>query len=132
MNAVHRTLASCVIAALAGSCIPEVASRDARVAGALIREAGEAGAREDPEAERYLALAERGLARARTLIEVGDAQGARAYARRARADAEIAHLLAIEGTLRRAALRSEADAMDLERQIEARSAEAARGAARRR
>lgn len=131
MAAVHQTFACAVLSVLAvltPACVPEVASRDARAASSLIRTAEEAGGREDPEALRYLAQAERTLARARVLIEVGDGAGARMLARRARADAEVAELLAIEITLRRSAERSEADAMDLERQIEdrARAAEASR------
>src|SRR4051812_5830726 len=58
--------------------------------------AGEAGAREDPQASYYLDLAEREIHRARVQARLGDAEGARGWAARAGCDAELARMLAIE------------------------------------
>src|SRR5262245_57013165 len=113
-----RRLAACAAAAALASCLPSPAVPDATRAGAFIREAGEAGGREDPGAAYYLALADRELARALVLIRVHDAEGARSWARRAAADADVARMLAIEAATRRAAERTEADADALARELD--------------
>lgn len=115
---VMRSQRICAVMLLVGACAPSAATPDIRVADALIRESIEAGGREDPNAAYYLALAERELARARILAGAHDAEGAKSFARRARADAEIARLCAIEAAARDAARRTEADAMEIERRLE--------------
>jgi hypothetical protein len=105
-------------AALVASCAPPPPLLDARAAEARIREAAAAGGREDPAASHYLALAERELSRAEILWRVRDAEGARSWARRAAADADVARLLALEVALRDAARRTEADAEALYRKLE--------------
>jgi hypothetical protein len=107
-------------AAMAASCAPPPSIPETRPAEARIREAAEAGGREDPVAAEYLALAERELARAQLLSRVRDAEGARSWARRAAADADVARLLALEVALRDAARRTEADAEALYRKLEGR------------
>jgi hypothetical protein len=107
------------VATLVSGCVPAMVVPDLGRAEALIQECVAAGGREDPSASYYLALAERELARARALFGVHDAEGARGWARRARADAEVARLCAIEVAVRESARRTEADAAAIERRIEA-------------
>ena len=107
------------VATLVSGCVPAIAAPDIGTADALIRECVAAGGREDPSASYYLALAERELARARVLFDARDAEGARGWARRARADADVARLCAIEIAVRASAQRTEADAAAIERRIEA-------------
>jgi hypothetical protein len=95
----------------------EAAEVDGAVRG--VRAADEAGAREDPQAGYYLGLAERELGRAVGQLRVRDAGGARGWARRAWADAEVARMLAIEAETRGAAQRTEADADAISRAIDA-------------
>lgn len=114
-----RSQRICAVLMSAGACVPSASTPDVAIADALIRESVEAGGREDPSAAYYLELAERELARARLLVRAHDAEGARSFARLARADAEVARLCAIEAAALDAARRTEADAMELERRIEA-------------
>jgi hypothetical protein len=122
MVAMHTVRAFCAgaIAVLAAACVPASELPDTRPTEALLREAAEAGGREDPGAAYYLSLADRELSRARMLVEVRDAEGAWSWARRAAADADVARLLAYEASVRAAALRTEADADAIERRIEER------------
>jgi hypothetical protein len=94
-------------------------------AAAAVRAAGEAGARDAPRAASSLELAEHELRRARTQLGVGDVAGARSFADRACADAELARMLAIEAATRDAAQRSEDFAQDLSRALDAKSAKRA-------
>jgi len=116
------TLASAAPAACGG-----VERAPAEVAGAVreVSAAGEAGAREDPRASYFLELARRELYRARVQARVGDAEGARGWAARAGADAEVARMMAIETATRGAAQRTEDQAEELSRAIDG-----SRGAAR--
>jgi hypothetical protein len=84
----------------------------AEVAGATrtLSAAEEAGAPEDPRAGYFLDLARRELYRARVQARLGDGEGARAWADRATADADVARMMAIEAATREAARRTEADA----------------------
>jgi len=70
---------------------------------------------------RDLALAERELGRARILAEAGDVAGARGWARRAAADADVARMLAIGASVRAAARRSEDDAEAIDRDLSGRA-----------
>ncbi len=83
-----------------------------------VRDAAEAGAREQSEAGYFLALASSELARAQVQLRVGDGEGARSLAARARADAGLARMLAIEAAARGAALHSEDDAEALFRALD--------------
>jgi hypothetical protein len=129
-RACHLRALSLVLAASSSGCaiaprlVPEADSAAAAVDGAV-----EVGGREDPGAVYYLALAERELGRTRVLLRVGDLQGARSWARRALADAEVARLLAVEVSVRAAARRTEADVEALSRELD--GAPAARGSASR-
>ncbi|MFT3768688.1 MAG: hypothetical protein QM820_24845 [Minicystis sp.] len=105
--------------ALAASCAPVPAMPDTDAVATIVREAGEAGGSADPTASYYLALAQRALTRAEVLARVGDAVGAESWARRARADAEVARLLAIEAAVRQAAQRTEDHAAALYQKLEA-------------
>lgn len=98
-------------------------------AAAAVHAAAEVGAREDPGAVYYLALAERELARSRLLLRVGDAQGAQSWALRAVADADVARLLAVEVAVRAVAQRTEADAQALSLELDGSPAAAAAAAA---
>ncbi|APR80636.1 Hypothetical protein A7982_05983 [Minicystis rosea] len=113
-------LAAGAAIALSVSCAPVTAMPDTDSIAVIVREAGESGGREDPAAAYYLALAERELARAEVQARVRDREGARSWARRARADAEMARLLAVEAAVRGAAQRAEDHAEALYREIEAR------------
>ncbi len=83
-----------------------------------VRAANEAGAHEDPRAAGSLDLAEGELSRARVELGAGDVAGARAWAERARADAGLSRMLAIEAATRGAAQRSEDDALALSRALD--------------
>jgi hypothetical protein len=114
-----RTLApfaACLSATLSAACAPPLLPTDATAAA--LDDAAAAGGREDPVAAHYLDLAERELARARTLLRVRDAEGARSWARRAAADADVARLLAVEIAVREAAKRAEADAQVIFEKLE--------------
>jgi hypothetical protein len=113
-----KRLGACAAASLAASCLPAPTVPEATRAEALIQEACQAGGREDPGAAYYLALAERELARARLLVRVRDAAGARGWARRAAADGDVARMLALEVAVRGAAARTEADASALSRALD--------------
>jgi hypothetical protein len=104
-----------------GACGPAAGLERDEVARATlsVHAADEAGAREAPEAGYYLGIAERELDRALGQLRVHDAQGARGWARRAWADAEVARLLSIEAATRGAAQHTEDDA---ERILRARDA----------
>lgn len=114
------SIAACLPLALAlGACaLPPPLVPEADRAASAIGEAGAAGGREDPGAAHYLALAERELARTRLLLRVGDAQGARSWARRALADADVARMLSLEATVRAAAQRTEQDAQALSLELD--------------
>jgi hypothetical protein len=108
------------LASLSMGCVvaparaPELGRADAAVRGAE-----EIAAPEDPGAVYYLELASRELARGQRLARLHDVEGARGWARRAEADADVARMLAIEAAARSAAQRTEDDAMTLEHAIEA-------------
>jgi hypothetical protein len=114
-----RTLGPVLLATLAGACTAAPVMPDTDAVAAIVREAGEAGGREDPAALYYLDLADRELLRARVLVEARDPEGARRWARRAEADADVARLLAVEAAARAAALRTEEHAAALFRTLEA-------------
>jgi len=80
--------------------------------------ADEAGAREVPEAGGYLELAERELARAQGQLLSHDAEGARGWARRAWADAEVARILAVEVATRAAAKYTQEEAEAVSRALD--------------
>jgi hypothetical protein len=115
----HLRATSLLLAVSLGGCalgprlVPEADRAAAAVDGAV-----DVGSREDPGAAYYLSLAERELGRTRLLLRVGDAQGARSWARRALADADVARLLAIEVAVRTAAQRTEAEAEALSRELD--------------
>src|SRR5215468_830114 len=104
MRAGVVTVAAVAAAACGGV---EYRSGDVVQAARGVGAAAEAGAREDPRAAYYLELAERELLRADLQGRVGDEEGARGWANRAAADAEVARLLAIEAATRGAAQRTE-------------------------
>jgi hypothetical protein len=108
------------VAAL-GACARTAGIEGAEVARATqgVRAAYEAGASEAPRPGVYLGLAERELARALGQLRVHDAGGARGWARRAWADAEIARLLAIEAATRGAAQHTEDEAEAISRSLDA-------------
>jgi hypothetical protein len=112
----RRLFAVCTLTFVGAGCAPLDAG-PARAAEASIRETTEAGGREDPAAAAYLALAERELARARMLAGAGDGAGARGWARRAAADADVARMLAIGASVRASARRSEDDAEAIFREL---------------
>jgi Domain of unknown function (DUF4398) len=111
------------IAALASlsmmGCVETARAPELGRAEAALYSAQEIAAPEDPEAAYYLDLASRELARGRALERIRDVEGARGWAQRAQADADVARMLAVEATARSAAQRTEDDAMALERAIEA-------------
>lgn len=115
----RRLLVVFTLAAAGAGCALDLPS--AEYAEALIRETDDMGGREDPAAARYLALAERELGRARILAEAGDVAGARGWARRAAADADVARMLAIGASVRAAARRSEDDAEAIDRDLSGRA-----------
>jgi hypothetical protein len=84
-----------------------------------VRAAYEAGAYEAPGPGFYLELAESELDRAVGQLRVRDAAGARGWARRAWADAEVARLLAIEAATRGAAQHTEDEAEAISRALDA-------------
>src|SRR5579871_6747946 len=101
-----RTLALVLAStALCIACAPVPPALSTGAAEALLRDAREAGGREDPSAAYYLELAERELARARALA-AHDPEGAASWARRADADADVARMLALEVAVRRSAQRT--------------------------
>jgi hypothetical protein len=108
------TAATASAAACGGA---EPRSVDVVQAARRVSAAGEAGAREDPRAAWYLDLAERELRRAEIQAGVSDEEGARGWAARAGADAEVARLLAIEAATRGAAQRTEEQAETLSRAL---------------
>lgn len=116
----RRLLAAFTLAAVGPGCVPLDAG-PARAAEALIRETTEAGGREDPAAAWYLARAEQELARAKMLAGAGDAAGARGWARRAAADADVARMLAIGAATRASARRTEDDAEAIFRDLSGRT-----------
>lgn len=104
-----------------GACAPVVATGAAEVERAArgVQAADEAGAREVPEAGGYLGLAEHELARAEIELRVRDAAGAKGWARRAWADAEVARILAVERATRAAAQHTEEEAEAISRALDA-------------
>lgn len=113
-----RTLGLIVLAAPAAACAAVPVMPDTDAVAAIVREAGEAGGREDPAALYYLEQADRALGRARALVAARDPEGARSWARRAEADADVARMLAVEAAARAAALRTEEHAAALFRALE--------------
>jgi hypothetical protein len=118
------------IAAALGACAgaPPRAAEVARAHGveaelrraeAELRQAEGGGAREAPGAVLYLSYAERELAEAQAHARVRDAEGARGWAMRARADAALAAMIAAEAAAYGAAQRSDEQASELEAIIEA-------------
>ena len=107
------------LAALSGGCVQSARAPELGRAEAAVASAEEMVAPEDPGAAYYLDLASRELARGRALQGLHDVEGARGWARRAQADADVARMLAVEAVTRGAAQRTEDDAMALERAIEA-------------
>jgi hypothetical protein len=107
------------LAALSVGCVEIARAPELGRAEADLESAKELALPEDPAAEYYLGLASRELARGRALERVHDLEGARGWARRAQADADVARMLAVEAAARGAAQRTEDDAMTLERAIEA-------------
>ena len=111
--------ASCLLLALVlGACCGSAEVAAVSRAAREVRAATDAGAREQSQAAYFLALASSELARADVQLRVGDAEGARSFAARARADAALARMLAIEAAARGAALRSEDDAEALSRALD--------------
>jgi hypothetical protein len=106
-------------AALSAGCVQRARAPELGSAQAALSGAQEIVAPEDPGAAYYLTLASRELARGRALQGIHDVEGARGWARRAQADADVARMLAVEAATRGAAQRTEDDAMALERAIEA-------------
>jgi hypothetical protein len=100
-------LALTLASATAGGCggVPQGAA-DVDQAARELHAAEEAGAREDAQASYYLDLGERELRHARGQLGVGDVEGARSWAARAGADAQLAAMMAIEEATRGAAQRS--------------------------
>lgn len=116
---VARGILITVVAGALGACggAAQGTVEVARAAGAM-GAAREAGASQVPQAAGALDLAERELRRARAQLEVGDVEGARTWAARARADAGLSRMLAIEAATRGAAQRSEASALSLSQALE--------------
>ena len=104
-----------------GACAPVVRAGAAEVERAArgVEAAEEAGAREVPGAGEYLGLAEHALARAEVELRVMDAAGARGWAGRAWADAELARVLAVEAATRAAAQHTEEEAEAISRALDA-------------
>jgi hypothetical protein len=107
------------LAALSMGCVETVRAPDLGRAEAALDGAQEMAAPEDPGAAYYLDLASRELARGRALERIRDVEGARGWARRAQADADVARMLAVEAATRSAAQRTEDDARAIARAIEA-------------
>jgi hypothetical protein len=103
-----------------GACAPAAGIGAAEVDRAArgVHAADEAGAREVPQAGGYLELAERELARAEGQLLGRDADGARGWARRAWADAEVARILAVEVATRAAAQYTQAEAEAVSRALD--------------
>ena len=107
---------ACTAVSIACAPVPPTLSTDG--AETLLRDAREAGGRDDPNASYYLELAERELSRAR-MLAAHDPEGAASWARRADADADVARMLAVEAAVRRSAQWTIAQANVLFQQIEA-------------
>jgi hypothetical protein len=116
-----RVLLITVVAAALGACGGAAESSVEVVrAAAAVRAAGEAGARGSLEAAGSLELAERELRWAQAQLQVGDVEGARSWAGRARADAGLSRMQAIEAATRGAAQRSEDCAQALSQALDER------------
>jgi hypothetical protein len=108
-NPFRRAVALAVLLAALASCAgarPPEPPPELKAARGAIASAEQQGAGVELGAQIYLALAQNHLARAERCLAAGDREGALGLLRRARADAEVAALVAQEAALRDAARRT--------------------------